>query len=89
MFKRLLVFSLAFCLSLILLQFLKPHYETCPVRVVTNPTISNDSRPIQSDRQISVSHNSSFKDLIQKFQNALAQDDKETIISLIKFPVNM
>lgn len=89
MWKKLLVFSLAFGLSLILLQFLKPKVQPHLVEIIPSPTILNNSSPVQTNKQISSNNSSSFEDLFQKFKNAVAQNDKETIASLINFPLTV
>lgn len=87
MFKKLLVFSLAFGLSLILLPVFKPKVETDLIEVTLNPTVSNTSLLVQTNIQNSINNISQFDDLVQKFKNAAAQNDRETVASLINFPV--
>ncbi len=89
MFKKLLVFSLAFCLGLIAIQFLKSKSELFLAEIVSKPTTSNNSLPAQSFWQISVDNKSSFENLISNFQNAVAVSDSETVISLINFPIEV
>jgi len=89
MWKKLLVFSAAFCLSLILLTLLKPKAETNPVELPASPMISNDSEPVQTAIRISLKHASAFKNSLLNLQNAVTKNDKETVVSLINFPVEV
>ncbi|HVE60164.1 MAG TPA: hypothetical protein VNB22_25335 [Pyrinomonadaceae bacterium] len=89
MLKRGLIFSLAFGLSLILLQFLKPKVQTESVEIISSPTLSSNSQIINPNQQDAVNYISSVNNFFHKFQNALGADDKETIVSLIKFPVEI
>jgi len=89
MWKKWLVFSLAFCLSLLLLQLLKPGVKTASVELPSNPPISENHSTVRSEYQISVENRASFQELLDKFQNAVARNDKETIVSLVSFPVDV
>ena len=89
MWKKLIVFSLAFGLSLILLHILKPKIPTDSVEFVSSPTLSNNSQIINPNQQVSVNYISSVNDFFHKFQNALTADDRETTVSLIKFPIEI
>lgn len=89
MYKRLLVFSLAFCLGVGFLQLFKPDYiepdnDVSPQNRLTDQTVPNVSQSIQSNWQ-----KSAFVDCLYNFQNALAEDDKNTVVSLMKFPVEV
>jgi hypothetical protein len=87
--KKWLVFSLAFCLSLLFLQLQKPEVQPDSVELPSNPVISENLSTVRSEYQISVENRALFKDLLDKFQNAVAKNDKETVVSLVSFPVDV
>ena len=88
MWKKLLVFSSAFCLSLFLVQLLKPIVQTDSIEASSNPPISNNLSKIKTEYEISVEFRF-FTDLFNKFQKAVAKNDKKTVSSLVYFPIDI
>lgn len=89
MCKKLLVFSLAFFLSLLSLQFFNLRNETISQKTTANLTIPDNSQTVQVIRPTSYNYVPSAIDCFQNFQTAVAENDKETVISLINFPIEV
>jgi hypothetical protein len=89
MWKKLFVFLLSFGVSLLSLQFLKPKIETNSVEVPSNPVISSSPPAVRSEYRTSVENRSSFENFLDDFQKAVARNDRETVVSLVNFPVDV
>src|SRR5215207_2320882 len=87
MWKKLIVFSLAFGLSLISLQIIKQKIKPIEIEVVSNPPISNESALSVSVSETSQNSISMFEECVRKFKRAVAENDRETVASLISFPL--
>ncbi len=83
MCKKLLVFSLAFCLGLLSLQLFKLNNETSPQKTIADSTISDNSQSVQINQQ------SPIADFFHNFQRAVAKDDRKAVVSLINFPIEV
>lgn len=89
MLKKLLVFLFAFGLSLGLMRLLEPKSCTADLKTVSTAATSNSTSTAQNDKQISLNNVSLYKDLLNKFQDFVAKSDKETVASLINFPLDV
>ena len=89
MVKKLFVFVLAFCLSLALIQFLRSKRESNSVEIISNSVAQNGPLPALTNKQISFNNISAFEKLLHNFQESVAKNDKEAVVSLLKFPVDV
>lgn len=80
MWKKLLVFALAFCLGIVVIQIFTQNDEFEPP-LIPNSNVQDNSRPTQSYKQISLFFND--------FQKAVAENNKAKVASFIKFPVEV
>ncbi len=98
MWKRWIVFLSAFCLSLILLALLNNKFKSDSLQsevkpnsqeIPSNQVISGNSSTVKSKYSLSVEHRDLFKDLLIKFRDAVAANDKGTVASLLNYPVEI
>jgi len=89
MWKKLIVFSLTLCLSLVLLQVIKYKIEPVQNKVASSAPTSNEQTPFQTAWNISRNSNFLFGDCVRKLQKALAENDRKTVVSLIKLPIEV
>ena len=87
MFKKLLVFALAFGMGLTSFQISKQKIKPLDVEGVSNTTISN--KPVSSAPDFKPSQDSIslFEECVRKFKKAVAENDQETVASVINFPI--
>lgn len=83
MFKKLLVFSLAFCLGLISSPNNDTKTESVEQLIVSVETASSNLQSIQSNQPNQI--DAFFRD----FQQAIANDEKETVVSFLDFPLQI
>jgi hypothetical protein len=86
MCKKLLVFSLTFCFGLISFQFLKLKMESAS-QETTQALIQN---PVQATQNVQPNdYIVSTRNCLSNLQTALASDDRNTVVSLINFPIEI
>jgi hypothetical protein len=85
MFKKLLIFSLAFCLGLISLQLLKLNSETVSQKTTADINVSDTSQIVQTIQPKSVA--TLAGDCYRDFKAAVAENEK--VASLIYFPIEV
>ena len=83
MCKNLLIFLLAFCLSLISIQLLKQNDEIIQQPIISVSAVENDPQN-ESSKTLKP-----IIDFINNFQNAVERNDKSTVASFIKFPIKV
>jgi hypothetical protein len=89
MWKKLLIFSLTFCLGLISLLLFNSFNKKASQSIVSNPTVSNTTETLQTTSQNPTNFVSIADDFFYRFQNAIEKNDKQTVVSLINFPVEV
>ncbi|MEP7037429.1 MAG: hypothetical protein ABI891_03720 [Acidobacteriota bacterium] len=83
MCKKFVVFSLAFCLGFISIQLAKQNNETSQKSTTSVLAVEN------SPQTESAKPSKPISDFIINFQDAVARNDKETVVSFIKFPIKV
>jgi len=89
MCKKLLVFSLAFCLGVISLIFINLEKGTSLQNTLPDSTNPDIYQNTQTKSQSLSEYFTAINNFFYSFQNAVAENDKEKVVSLIKFPIKV